>query len=132
MTEATLEHVNITVSDPQATAEWLMTLFGWRVRWSGDAKDDGFSIHVGGTGSYVALYRSPGEQTRGPVGADGTSYGAQGGLNHIAVTVDDLDEIERKVSAIGFQPRAHADYEPGRRFYFYDHDGIEWEMVSYR
>ncbi|MEM7190453.1 MAG: VOC family protein, partial [Pseudomonadota bacterium] len=23
------------------------------------------------------------------------------------------------------------DYEPGRRFYFADHDGIEFEVVSY-
>ena len=132
MTEATLEHVNITVSDPQATADWLIRLFGWTVRWSGDAKDEGFSVHVGGVGSYIALYRGTGDQVRAPVGADGTSYGASGGLNHIAITVDDLDATEAGVKSLGFTPRAHGDYEPGRRFYFYDHDGIEWEMVSYR
>ena len=31
----------------------------------------------------------------------------------------------------GFKPINHADYEPGRRFYFHDHDGIEYEVVSY-
>ncbi|MEM7544916.1 MAG: VOC family protein [Pseudomonadota bacterium] len=131
MTEATLEHLNVTVSDPHATAQWLSDLFDWKIRWSGDAKGDGFSIHVGGAHSYVALYRAEGDQTRAPVGADGTSYRASGGLNHIAVTVDDLDGTEGRVRELGFQPRAHGDYEPGRRFYFYDWDGIEWEMVSY-
>ena len=32
--------------------------------------------------------------------------------------------------AAGFEPHSHADYEPGRRFYFRDHDSIEWEVVS--
>jgi hypothetical protein len=30
------------------------------------------------------------------------------------------------------RPFAHADYAPGRRFYFLDPDGIEYEVVSYR
>ena len=53
------------------------------------------------------------------------------GFNHIAVTVDDIDAMEAKVAAAGYEPRAHGDYEPGRRFYFYDHDGIEFEVVQY-
>ena len=28
-------------------------------------------------------------------------------------------------------PLGHDDYEPGRRFYFFDWDGIEFEVVSY-
>ena len=31
----------------------------------------------------------------------------------------------------GLKPFNHADYEPGRRFYFFDWDHIEWEVVSY-
>ncbi len=31
----------------------------------------------------------------------------------------------------GSQTHSHADYEPGRRFYFHDEDGIEFEVVSY-
>ncbi|HBR42432.1 MAG TPA: glyoxalase, partial [Sulfitobacter pontiacus] len=30
-----------------------------------------------------------------------------------------------------FTPVNHADYEPGRRFYFRDHDGVEYELVQY-
>ena len=39
--------------------------------------------------------------------------------------------IEARVSAAGLIPFNHGDYEPGRRFYFLDPDGIEYEVVSY-
>ena len=48
----------------------------------------------------------------------GDSYTTRGGLNHLGITVDDLDATEARVTAAGFVPRSHADYEPGRRFYF--------------
>ena len=54
-----------------------------------------------------------------------------GGLNHIAVTVDDLDQTEAAIKAHGFETGNHGDYEPGRRFYFHDGDGIEYEVVKY-
>lgn len=126
MSEAILEHVNVTVSDPHATAAMLGRLFGWRIRWEGEAKDSGYSIHVGGAHSYVALYRGKGAQAER---AD--SYGARGGLNHIGVVVDDLDAAEARVRADGHEPYSFGDYEPGRRFYFRDGDGIEIEVVSY-
>ena len=40
-------------------------------------------------------------------------------------------EIARRLRAMGYEPHSHADYEPGRRFYFDDEDGIEFEVVSY-
>ncbi len=52
-------------------------------------------------------------------------------LNHIGVVVDELDATEARVIAAGLRPFGHADYEPGRRFYFLDPDGIEFEVVSY-
>jgi catechol 2,3-dioxygenase-like lactoylglutathione lyase family enzyme len=52
-------------------------------------------------------------------------------LNHIGLEVDDPDAIEARVIAAGLRPFGHADYEPGRRFYFLDPDGIEYEVVSY-
>ena len=63
--------------------------------------------------------------------ASPSSYGNLGGLNHIAVVVDDLDATEEKVKAAGYTPINHADYEPGRRFYFHDHDNVEYEVVNY-
>ena len=49
----------------------------------------------------------------------------------VAITVDDLDAAEKAVTAHGLTPFGHDDYEPGRRFYFFDWDGIEFEVVSY-
>ncbi len=44
---------------------------------------------------------------------------------------DDIDAVETRVLAQGFTTHSHADYEPGRRFYFRDADGVEFEVVSY-
>ena len=126
MPAAHLEHLNVTVTDPRATAGWLARVFGWHVRWEGAAIDDGHTMHVGDDTGYIALYTPPRPTSDGP-----GSYGTKGGLNHWAVVVDDLDATEARVRAEGFDPHNHADYEPGRRFYFRDHDGIEIEVVSY-
>ena len=126
MREVTLEHVNVTVSDPLKTAERLCALFDWRIRWQGDAIYAGRSIHVGAEGSYIALYRHPEN-----LADNANSYGTRGGLNHIGVVVDDLDDVETRVRAMGHELHSHADYEPGRRFYFRDDDEIEFEVVSY-
>ncbi|MES2491660.1 MAG: VOC family protein [Pseudomonadota bacterium] len=123
MAQARLEHVNIRVSDPDRTAAFLSRLTGWEERWRGPAVDDGWTIHLGAGFDYVALYKHP-------VPVDGRfQKGAP--LQHIGLVVDDLAAAEELVVSAGYQPFSHADYEPGRRFYFYDHDGIEWELVSY-
>jgi glyoxylase I family protein len=128
MTTAFLEHLNVTVSNPEATAKWLCEVFGWSIRWRGPSIHGGSTVHVGGAQSYLALY------TMGyalPIN-DGESHHRNGGLNHIGIVVDDLDIAEAKVKAAGFTPHSHADYEPGKRFYFHDQDGIEFEVVNYR
>jgi predicted enzyme related to lactoylglutathione lyase len=54
-------------------------------------------------------------------------------LNHLAVFTDeDIDAVEGRVKAAGFTPINHNDYAPGRRFYFPDSDGIEWEVASHQ
>lgn len=126
---AHLEHVNITVPDPPNTAAMLSDLFGWKVRWEGAALNGGFTVHVGSEDSYVALYTGPGGVSN-QVSAD-NSYHRVAGLNHIGVVVADLDLIEKKVKSMGIETHSHADYEPGRRFYFHDSDGVEFEVISY-
>jgi len=121
-----LEHANITVRDPDQTAKWLGEVFGWHIRWRGDSALGGHTIHVGSDDSYLAIY-SQGPSNR----VQGSTYKQVGGLNHIGVTVDDLDAVEAKVKAAGFETHNHGDYEPGRRFYFDDADSVEFEVVSY-
>ena len=126
MTHVRLEHANVTVADARATAEELCRLFDWEIRWEGSAINGGHTVHVGNKDSYVAAYTPPSDTQKAQ-----NSYVTRGGLNHLAVVVDDLEEIERRVSYAGYTPHNHADYEPGRRFYFHDNDGIEIEVVQY-
>lgn len=124
---ARLEHVNVTVADPDKAAAVLCELFDWKIRWSGPGMQTGRTVHVGDDSSYVALF-----SYGAPTASQQESYRTQGGLNHIAVVVDDLDTTEARVKRAGFLPENHADYEPGRRFYFVEGNGIEIEVVSYR
>ena len=126
---AMLEHVNLTVRDPKATAALMGRLFGWTVRWEGSAKNNGFTVHVGTGDQYLALYTGPGGSDDQLPAQD--NYRQLAGLNHIGVVVADLDAAEAAVKAEGLTPVNHADYEPGRRFYFHDRDGVEYEVVSY-
>ena len=122
-----LEHINICVPDPRATAVALCDLFGWHVRWQGEAKDNGFTVHVGDEGSYLALYAPSYE-----LAPEAKRYTRVAGLNHIGVVVDDIDETEARIRAAGYDPHDHDDYEPGLRFYFDGPDGIEFEVVHYK
>jgi len=126
MSKSILEHANFSVSDLDKTAEMLCTIFDWRIRWSGDAIRGGRTIHVGGQDSYLAIYAQTDMRKATP-----NDYRTVGVMNHIGVVVGDLDAVERRVLDAGFKTVNHADYEPGRRFYFHDHDGIEFEVVSY-
>lgn len=126
MAKASLEHVNITVSDPSKTADMLCRIFDWNIRWKGEAIHNGFSIHVGSDENYIAIYSG-----NRPTVSKEISQDMIGGLNHIAFVVEDLETVQKRVLAQGLETHSHADYEPGRRFYFNDDDGIEYEVVSY-
>ena len=129
MPTGTIEHANLTVTRPEHSAELLRQLLGWEVRWSGKSQMGGDTIHVGAPGNgaaYIALY------TNDDGRADKNRRYSKGQpLNHIGLLVDDLAAAEQVVIAAGLEPFAHDDYEPGRRFYFFDWDGIEFEVVNY-
>ena len=122
---AQLEHVNMTVADPQRSADLMRDLFGWHIRWEGPSTLGGHTIHVGTEDQYLALYTNDSIEKTEPEFRKGEP------LNHVAMTVDDLDEVEARVLAAGLKPFSHGDYDPGRRFYFFDWNGIEFEIVSY-
>ena len=124
MAQPFIEHVNLTVSDPARTAQLLIGLFGWHIRWEGPAQNGGHSIHVGSDSAYLALYTT--DEARREA-----SFPKGRPLNHIGVQVDDLDSVDAKAVALGMTPFNHDDYAPGRRFYLLDPDGIEFEIVSY-
>lgn len=123
---ARLEHANITVPDPRATARVLQDIFDWELRWEGPALNHGSTVHVGSGESYLALYAPP-----YPLKPGARRYVSIGSLAHIGIVVDDLNVVEARVAAAGFHPHSHASYEPGQRFYFDGPDGVEYEVVSY-
>ena len=82
----------------------------------------GWTIHVGNDDEYLAIYTHDGPVQRYAKGVP---------LNHVGLEVDDLAQAERVVVDAGLEPFNHMDYEPGHRFYFFDWDGIEFEVVSY-
>jgi len=120
-----LEHANVTVSNPEESAELLTRLFGWHVRWQGRSGLGGRTVHVGTDDAYLALYTT--ERDTGQV----SDTDQVGSLKHLGIVVPDLDEVEKRVRAEGIEPYNFGDYEPGKRFYFLDPDGIEFEIVSY-
>ena len=122
MPKGLLEHVNISVTDPERSAGLLQALCGWKERWRGPSMKYGRTIHVGTERQYIALYT-------GAHVSGGYEKGAP--LNHVALEVDDLAAAEKVVIEAGLKPFGHDNYEPGERFYFFDWDGIEWEVVSY-
>lgn len=121
-----LEHVNVTVRDSVATAGVLCDLFGWHIRWQGRAKAGGWTVHVGSDEHYVALYTPLDVPAAAP-----DPGGILSGLNHIGLVVADLDAAEARIKAAGYVTENHADYEPGRRFYFTEANGVEIEVISY-
>ena len=117
-----LEHANITVSDPERSSRLLQDLCDWHERWRGPSQLGGRTIHVGSARDYIALYTN--DQPVLP-------YVKSAPLNHLGLVVADLAAAEQIVIAAGLEPFGHGDYEPGRRFYFFDWDHIEFELVSY-
>lgn len=84
----------------------------------------GHTIHVGSDAQYIALYSNDNNP------AD-MQYRKGQPINHIAMTVNDLEAVHIKVKAAGLEVDEIDAYDPGRRFYFYDWNGIEFEVVSY-
>jgi len=125
MTYGKLEHANISVSDPARSAALMKELFGWTIRWEGASSLGGYTVHVGSPDDYIALYHH-----QDVINANAPfSKGAP--MNHIGIVVENLEETEGKVADAGLVPFGHDDYDPGKRFYFVDWDGIEFEVISY-
>ena len=120
-----IEHVNISVGNVFETAKMLEFLFDWKIRWQGNAQLGGYTIHIGDEVQYLAIW-SPSKD-----GVPISKFKKGVPLNHIGIETDDLDLIERRVRELGFSPFSFQEYDPGKRFYFFDNDGIEYEIISY-
>ena len=119
-----LEHVNLTVSDLDRSVGFYRDLFDFKLRWRGKTADGRNAAHVGDDRCYVALFEAehPGRAVR--------DY-ADIGMNHFGFIVDDLRVMKTRLASRGVTPHSEQEYEPGRRLYFLDPDGIEVELVEY-
>ena len=126
-----IEHVNLTVADLETSIDFYRRLFGWEVRWRGEIINTtraAPAAHVGvPDGPFLALFEAEKGERRVPLRE---SYAAPG-VNHFAVEVDSLEPILERLPEVGTRVHLEHDYEPGRRAYFYDPDGIEVEIVTY-
>ena len=119
-----LEHVNMTVSDLNRSIDFYSKLLGLKVRWQGKTSDGSSAAHVGDDRCYLALFQATAE------GKPSNDYSTPG-LNHFGFVVDDLDAARDRVAELGAEVHAEMDYDPGRRVYIFDPDGIEVELVEY-
>ncbi len=124
-----LEHVNLTVTDLERSITFYRSLLGFELRWRGEAtgaRGPVAAAHVGDGRCYLALFETDEAATR-PVAFD---YG-QPGPNHFGFVVDDLASARERALALGCEIHFEPEYEPGRRFYVTDPDGLELELVEY-
>jgi len=119
-----LEHVNMSVANLDQTIGFYQDLLGLKVRWRGITPSGLNAAHIGDERNYLALFEI-GEHERKRASYD------ELGLNHFGFVVDDLDNAKRKLLALNVEPTMEADYEPGRRLYFLDPNGVEVELVQY-
>jgi catechol 2,3-dioxygenase-like lactoylglutathione lyase family enzyme len=119
------EHVNLTVADVDRSVAFYQALLGFGVRWRGTIASGQSAAHVGDEKFFIAMFQAERE------GKPDGDYGNVG-INHFGFVVDDLDDMKRRLESLGVKPHSEQDYEPGRRIYFLDPDGIEVELVEYQ
>ena len=125
-----LEHANLSVSNLERSIDFYRKLFGWSVRWRGEIfieERETQAAHVGDDRTYLSLFEAGEPAPTYPVR---TSY-APPGVNHIGFVVEDLDAMLERLASLEIELHLIGDYDPGRRAYFYDPDGIEIEIVEY-
>ena len=119
-----IEHVNLTVSDLDASIAFYCDLLDLHVRWKGPIDGERMAADVGDDRSYLALFQAAAD---GEVDHD---Y-ERPGINHFGFVVADLDEARRRLDCLGVDVHFAPEYEPGRRIYFLDPTGHEVELVEY-
>ena len=89
----------------------MQKVFDWSIRWEGETQHNGYSIHIGDTDSYIAIYK-PGLK----IAPYQRSYAMSGHVNHVGIVVEDLDEIERGYGPLNLNHTCMRIMNPGADF----------------
>ena len=124
-----IEHINLVVSDIDATLKFIQTAFPtWAVRGNGDGKWYGESrnwLHVGTEDYYITLNSGNKDNNR-------DLQSNSPGLAHIGFSVDDVEAISNRLQNSGYPVAANGAEHPHRRtVYFIDPSGFEFEFIQY-
>ncbi len=123
-----IEHANITVKSIAESLKLLQAaLPEFRVRGEGDGSERKW-LHFGDDKTYITLNEAL--DSSGKVSRKDYS---RSGVNHLAFVVDDIDGVDQRLKAEGFEsdPQFQEDSDIRRRYYYEDANGLEWEFVQY-
>lgn len=122
-----MEHANLHVRHFEESVRFLQAAFPeFRVR-SESVRDGLRWMHIGTDDTYIALNETTVDSvnTKQP-------YDKKPGVNHLGYEVDDVDALQKRLTAAGFKDSTYPNNHPHRkRVYFYDADGNDWEFVQY-
>jgi catechol 2,3-dioxygenase-like lactoylglutathione lyase family enzyme len=123
-----LEHANLLVRDVGATIRFLQTAFPeFRIRFDARLSDGTGWMHIGTDETYIALAQSTVEPEN-----RWQPYAGVPGVNHLAYVVDDVETLQKRLKAAGYQDSTPVNNHPYRkRIYFFDSDGNDWEFIQY-
>ena len=124
-----IEHLNITVADIDEAIKFLKIVAPDFVIRKDDKSLDNYRwVHIGNDNCYIALQ----EAHLGDAAKKQLPSYKNYGINHTALVVLNLKQIEDKLIENGYQKGIETPVEKYRiRRYYYDHAGFEWELVEY-
>ena len=124
-----IEHINITVPDVDAAINFIKIVApDFEVRKDSKPSDSYRWVHIGNEKSYFALQ----EAHLAAVPKNRLQPYRNYGINHVALVVSDVQEIEKRLIDNGYQKGIDTPVEKFRkRIYYLDNAGFEWELVEY-
>ena len=119
-----LEHANISVTDVDATVQFLQTAMpDYQIRHDSGPGPERW-VHVGTEETYICLNQMDNK--------DAEYQCHRPGINHIGFVVDDADALHDRMTNAGYKEGFIPTPHPYRkRVYFLDRDGMEYEFVQY-
>ena len=124
-----IEHINITVPDIDAAISFLKIVApDFEVRSDNKPADSHRWTHIGNDHYYFALQEAHLDATPQKQLPSYKNYG----VNHVALVVANIEELEQKLVAAGYHKGIGTPKEKYRkRAYYFDSAGFEWELVEY-